>query len=135
MNSNTFKIIVLVLFVIAAGTIVVLKNKKRSTIEAPGRTTTLPTLLELGSHSCVPCKMMMPILDTLREVHKGKLQVEFIDVRENREAGEKYKIRSIPTQIIFDASGTELFRHEGFWSREDMEMKMGELGISLGEDS
>lgn len=31
-----------------------------------------------------------------------------------------YSIRVIPTQIFFDSHGTELFRHEGFFSREDI---------------
>jgi thioredoxin 1 len=33
-----------------------------------------------------------------------------------------------PTQIFYDAMGNELFRHEGFFSREDILAKWKDLG-------
>ncbi len=91
----------------------------------------LPTLLELGSVNCVPCKMMAPILDELRETFGGQIKVDFVDVWKDEEAGQQYGIRSIPTQIFFDADGNELFRHEGFYPREDIVAKWKELGVAL----
>lgn len=142
MYKNSSKIIILVLFAIAIGTVLTLKNRGKKSGEVlptvvadSTEVKRLPKLLELGSHSCIPCKMMMPILDTFRAVHAGGLDVEFIDVWKDRDAGEKYGIRSIPTQIIYDADGKELFRHTGFWSREDIEAKFKELGIFLREKS
>ena len=44
---------------------------------------------------------------------------------------ERYGIKTIPTQIFFDASGKELFRHVGFMSKADILKKWSELGISL----
>ena len=38
-----------------------------------------PVLLDLGADKCVPCKMMMPILDEMRETYAGSLEVIFID--------------------------------------------------------
>ncbi len=93
----------------------------------------LPALLELGSVNCVPCKMMAPILDELRETFDGQLEVDFIDVWKNEEAGRQYGIRSIPTQIFFDADGNEIFRHEGFYPREDIVAKWKELGYGFAE--
>jgi len=91
----------------------------------------LPRLVDLGAGKCIPCKMMAPILEELKKEYKGRLQVEFIDVWENRKAGEQYGIRSIPTQIFYDASGKELFRHEGFFSKEEILAKCKELGFNL----
>ncbi len=93
----------------------------------------LPKLLDLGAGKCIPCKMMAPILDEMNETFAGQLDVEFIDVWENQAAGEQYGIRMIPTQIFFDADGRELFRHEGFYAREDMVAKWNELGFAFGE--
>ena len=93
----------------------------------------LPRLLDLGSSSCIPCKTMAPILDEMRETFAGQLAVEFIDIRRHEGAGAKYGIRIIPTQIFFDAQGRELFRHEGFYSREDMLGKWKELGFEFRE--
>ena len=44
-----------------------------------------------------------------------------------------YQVKLIPppTQIFFDASGNELFRHQGFFSREDILAKWKELGVDL----
>jgi len=98
---------------------------------AAGRSTPLPRLLELGSTLCVPCKMMEPIIDELRRDYAGQLRVDFINVHEDEAAAEKYGIRVIPTQIFFDASGTERFRHEGFFSKADILAKWKELGVEL----
>lgn len=89
----------------------------------------LPKLLDLGAGKCVPCKMMEPILHELSENYAGQMNVEFIDVWENKPEAEKYGVRVIPTQIFFDADGNELFRHEGFFSKEDILAKWSELGI------
>jgi thioredoxin 1 len=93
----------------------------------------LPRLLDLGATKCVPCKMMAPILEELEEQYAGSLEVVFIDVWENRDAAAEYGIESIPTQIFFDASGNELFRHMGFISKEDILAKWEELGVELPE--
>lgn len=92
---------------------------------------TLPRLLDLGSGTCVPCKMMAPILDEMKETFAGELTVEFIDVRTDKAAAKQYGIQVIPTQIFFDASGNEVFRHQGFFSREDILAKWRELGVEL----
>ncbi|MDF7807483.1 thioredoxin family protein [Pontiellaceae bacterium B12219] len=91
----------------------------------------LPKLLDLGAGKCIPCKMMAPILDEMTETFTGQFDVEFIDVWENEGVGQTYGIRMIPTQIFYDAEGKELFRHEGFYAREDMLAKWKELGYEF----
>lgn len=91
----------------------------------------LPRLVDLGATKCIPCKMMAPILEELAEEYKGKLDVEFIDVWENQKAGQKYRIKSIPTQIFYDANGKEFFRHEGFFSKENILKAFEDEGIEL----
>ncbi len=95
----------------------------------------LPTMLELGSTTCVPCKMMESVLDSLREKYSKRLRVEFVDVTQNRDVGFKYKIKLIPTQIFLDASGNEVFRHEGFFPEEEIVAKWRELGVDLGQST
>lgn len=94
--------------------------------EATGQ---LPRFVEVGADSCVPCKMMQPILAEMRTQYAGKLQVDFADVWKNPALGDKYQVRSIPTQVIYDADGREVFRHIGFWPKEDIDAKLKELGI------
>jgi thioredoxin 1 len=91
----------------------------------------LPRLVDLGAGKCIPCKMMAPVLDGLEKDFTGKLEVVFIDVWKNPGEGEKYNIRVIPTQIFYSPEGKELFRHEGFYAREDILAKWKELGFEL----
>ena len=104
-----------------------------STRPAPpnAQTRTLPRLLELGADECVPCKMMQPVLAELRQEYAGKLQVDFIDVWQDPSAGEQFGVRTIPTQIFFNASGKELFRHTGYYPKEDILAEFRDLGIDL----
>jgi thioredoxin 1 len=95
---------------------------------APAR---LPRLLDLGATKCIPCKMMAPILEKLEKEYDGRLDVEFIDVWQNPDAAKQYKIDLIPTQIFYSDSGKELFRHVGFYGREDILAKWKELGVDL----
>jgi thioredoxin 1 len=91
----------------------------------------LPKLLDLGANKCIPCKAMAPILEELKKDCAGKLEVEFIDVWKNPDAGKPYGIQMIPTQIFFDTNGKELFRHTGFLGKDDILAKWKELGIDL----
>lgn len=93
----------------------------------------LPRLVDLGAGKCIPCIMMAPILEELKTEYAGRLQVDFLDVWKNPEMARSYGIRIIPTQIFFDASGKERFRHEGFFSKEDILAKWKELGVDLGK--
>lgn len=95
----------------------------------------LPRLVDLGAGKCIPCKMMAPILEDLKKTLAGKLEVHFIDVWENPDAGKKYGINVIPTQIFYDAQGKELFRHEGFFGKDDILAKWKEFGVVLEKNS
>jgi thioredoxin 1 len=75
--------------------------------------------------------MMAPVLKQLKKEYDGRLEVQFIDVWKEPDAGKAYKISLIPTQIFFDAAGKELFRHEGFISKEDILAKWKELGVTF----
>ncbi|MFO7534239.1 MAG: thioredoxin family protein [Kiritimatiellia bacterium] len=91
----------------------------------------LPRLVDLGATKCIPCKLMAPILEDLKKTYAGKLDITFIDVWENPEEGKKYGVNMIPTQIFFGADGKELFRHEGFYGKEDILGKWKELGVEF----
>lgn len=105
------------------------------TTEATAATAKLPKLLDLGATKCIPCKMMAPILEKLKKEYAGRLEVEFIDVWQNPDAAKQYKIDLIPTQIFYNATGKELFRHVGFYGREDILAKWKELGVDLSSKS
>lgn len=149
-NMKNFKNLAIVAAVIAvAGIVFALKHNQSQSSEpsaaanaeavpASADATTsapapaaLPRLVDLGADKCIPCKQMAPILAELKTAYAGQLEVEFIDVWKNPGAGEAYGVRIIPLQIFFDAEDNELFRHEGFYGKEDILAKWKELGVDL----
>lgn len=129
------KYIIIAILIAAVGVVLALKQNKTQSpapqIEQTKPLAPLPRLVDLGADKCIPCKMMAPILEELKTEYAAILNVEFIDVWKNPDAGQKYDIRVIPTQIFYDASGKELFRHEGFFAKEDILAKWKEFGIEL----
>jgi thioredoxin 1 len=99
---------------------------------SPAMNAKLPRMVDLGAGKCIPCKLMKPILDELKRDYAEQFVTEFIDVWENPDAGKPYGIEMIPTQVFFDAAGKELFRHVGFYGKEDILVKWKELGVDLG---
>jgi len=88
-----------------------------------------PTMVEFGATGCIPCDMMQPILESLRMKFGSKLNVVFVQVREQQILGARYGIRSIPVQVFFDAQGREVFRHEGFLPEEKILPILKDMGL------
>ncbi|MDD5404998.1 MAG: thioredoxin family protein [Sulfuricella sp.] len=116
---------------VVAATLVSRAGAVETTTSAPVGKVASPRLVDLGAGKCIPCKQMAPILEQLRSEYAGRFDVTFIDVWTAPEAANPYRIRVIPTQIFFDANGKELFRHEGFYSREQILGKWRELGFAF----
>lgn len=66
----------------------------------------LPVIVDFGSDSCVPCKVMAPILVELNNELRGKAIIKFVDVSKNSKAAAGMQLEVIPTQFFFYADGT-----------------------------
>lgn len=132
MNRTRFKVFLIAVMTILALTSAVnpLAAAEKSANSGPG-TNALPLLVDVGADKCIPCVMMAPILEELKKEYKGSLDVVFVDAWKKPEEANKYRVRMIPTQIFYDASGKELYRHAGFMSKEDILSKLGELNIRV----
>lgn len=89
----------------------------------------LPTVLDLGASSCIPCKMMKPIFAELEQSLKGKANVILLEIGDHRDLSRQYRVRVIPTQIFFDTKGEVYWRHEGFLPKEEIIKKLHEGGM------
>ena len=87
------------------------------------------TMVDLGATECIPCKMMAPIIEELQSEYQGRAAVVFIDVWKNPAAGRQFGIRTIPTQIFYDAEGNEKSRHEGFLDKQSIVKTFTDLGV------
>ena len=87
------------------------------------------TMIDLGSKSCIPCKMMAGTLVKLKKMYKDKAAIIFIDIYKNRDQASRFGIRAIPTQIFFDEDGEEVYRHIGFMAEADIVAQLTEMGV------
>lgn len=85
------------------------------------------TIVDLGAKTCIPCKMMAPILEELKEEYKGRAEVIFIDVWEDRSKVKEFNLISIPTQIFYNKKGEEVYRHLGFLDKESIREMLDSL--------
>jgi thioredoxin 1 len=87
------------------------------------------TLVDLGAKTCIPCKMMAPILAKLEKQYAGKAAVIFLDVQQYPELIKRFGISAIPTQIFFDKDGKGVLRHRGFMSEEAIVKQFKDMGV------
>ena len=92
-------------------------------VPVPGRV----TMVDIGAGTCIPCKMMVPVLEKVKSLYDGRAGIIFIDMRKDSEAPEKFGISAIPTQIFYDGSGRERFRHVGFLDEAGIRKTMDAL--------
>ncbi len=88
-----------------------------------------PVLADFGRGVCIPCKQMKPVLEELAIEYEGKVSILIIEIDEYPALTRRHHIRLIPTQIFFDAEGNEVYRHEGFMSKEAIKEKLKEIGV------
>jgi thioredoxin 1 len=87
------------------------------------------TLVDLGAKTCIPCKMMAPILTKLEKQYAGKAAVIFLDVQEYPELIKRFGLSAIPTQIFFDKDGKGVLRHRGFMSEDAIVKQFKDMGV------
>ena len=69
-------------------------------------------LVDFWAPWCAPCKMIAPTLNELAEEEHKRLSIGKVNVDQNQAIARKYKIRNIPTMILF-RDGRELKRFTG----------------------
>ncbi|MBC8186469.1 thioredoxin family protein [candidate division KSB1 bacterium] len=86
------------------------------------------TFIELGSVKCIPCKMMQPVMIEIEKQYADTVKVVFYDVwtKDGKKYGQQYSVKVIPTQVFLDENGEEFFRHQGFFSKEEIEKLIDE---------
>jgi thioredoxin 1 len=60
-----------------------------------------PVVVDFFAEWCAPCKAMAPALEQVATELKGKVKVVKLDVDQNPRTTEEYRIRAMPTLMIF----------------------------------
>ena len=122
--------------VIIVGALLMLASTARAELPSSSATTVnqvlasgKPAVIDLGARTCIPCKKMAPILESMSNEYRGKASVLFIDVHEDEAAAKRFRVQMIPTQIFFDAKGKEVKRHIGFMDKADIVKNLKAAGL------
>ena len=83
----------------------------------------IPVLVDFYADWCGPCKMMAPIVESLAESFDGKVKVGKLNIDEEMDIAQKYRVMSIPTFIVFKG-GQALETSVGAMSKDDLEKKL-----------
>ena len=88
-----------------------------------------PTFAAFGAKSCCGPDKMIPIVDALRENFGGKINVLYIEVKNEKILAARNNIQSIPAQVFYTREGKEFYRHSGAMSFEEIDLKLTEMGV------
>ena len=60
-----------------------------------------PVVVDFFAEWCGPCKAMAPALEQVATELKGKVKVVKLDVDQNPDITQKYRIQAMPTLMLF----------------------------------
>ncbi|OHX67529.1 thioredoxin [Flammeovirga pacifica] len=75
-------------------------------------TSEVPVLVDFYADWCQPCHMIAPSIRSIKGKMGDKLKVVKVNSDKNQQAMAKYKVKSIPTLILFH-KGKILWRNAG----------------------
>jgi len=78
-----------------------------------------PHFLELGSDSCPACKVMGKTLYKVKKENPN-YNISYVNVSKDRSVAYSLGVQMIPTQIIYDKKGKEVYRHTGKLAEDEL---------------
>jgi thioredoxin 1 len=85
-----------------------------------------PVLIDFHATWCGPCQTMSPIIDEVKKHYGDQIRVLKIDVDKNQAASAKYKVRGVPTFLLFK-NGEITWRSAGVQSRKDLMQRIDQV--------
>ena len=79
-----------------------------------------PVLVDFYSDSCIPCKMLAPVLSQIESENSDRLKVVKVNVNFDIELAERFDVQAAPTLVYFK-KGEEQARHRGAVRKDEIE--------------
>ena len=86
-------------------------------------------IVEFGGEHCIPCMQMQPVLQDLQAALGGKAVVHNFWIQQHPDVAERFKIMVMPTQVVFNPKGVEVFRHMGYFPPAEFQQALQEKGL------
>jgi thioredoxin 1 len=84
------------------------------------------SLIDFWASWCMPCKMMVPVLNELAEEADDSVSICKVNIEEYQSIAQKHSVRNIPTILIFK-NGKEVDRVVGVKSKDFLLNKLNML--------
>ena len=78
-----------------------------------------PVLVDFFATWCGPCQMLTPVLKQVKDRLGNRVTILKIDVDKNIKIAAKYKVRGVPTLLLFQ-NGKQLWRQSRVLSTEEI---------------
>jgi len=100
------------------GTVLEVPENQVATLTQKGG---LPVLIDFYSHTCLPCRMMHPVVESLAKRRAGEITVLKVNTDENPDLASAFRIQAVPTFVVMKR-GVEMGRTAGAMSEMDFSL-------------
>jgi len=80
---------------------------------------TKPVIVDFHALWCGPCKVQSPILKEIASELGERVRVIKIDIDQNKELADRYRIQSVPTLMIFK-NGEIKYKQSGVHTKQQL---------------
>ncbi len=86
----------------------------------PAKAAGTPTIIEFRSRICPFCYQQAEILSELEKKYPGQIMVQYYTTETDQPMFNKYRVSLVPTLVILNSSGSEVYRHEGLLPKDQL---------------